>query len=52
MFDKSFIPAQRTGDEDDMAGAVLYLASKAGAYCNGSVVLMDGGRLGMLPATF
>jgi hypothetical protein len=31
---------------------VLYMASRAGAYLNGSVVVMDGGRLGVLPSTY
>lgn len=28
-----------------MAGTILYLASRAGAYLNGSVWLVDGGRV-------
>ncbi|RYP72667.1 hypothetical protein DL769_004409 [Monosporascus sp. CRB-8-3] len=43
---------ERTGDEQDMAGAILYLASRAGAYCNGTVIFSDGGRLGTFPSTF
>lgn len=39
------IPAERTGTEEDMAGTVLYLASRAGAFTNGSIVLLDGGKL-------
>jgi NAD(P)-dependent dehydrogenase (short-subunit alcohol dehydrogenase family) len=50
--DSSVIPAGRTGDEEDVAGAVLYMTSRAGAYLNGSVVLVDGGRLGVLPSTY
>ncbi|KAM7195209.1 NAD(P)-binding protein [Naviculisporaceae sp. PSN 640] len=46
--DKSQIPLGRMGDGQDMAGQVLYLASRAGAYCNGNVILVDGGRLGLM----
>ncbi|KAJ5022362.1 hypothetical protein PSV08DRAFT_220835 [Bipolaris maydis] len=46
--DKNVIPAERTGCEQDIAGAVLWMAGLAGAYLNGSVVVVDGGRLGML----
>jgi hypothetical protein len=30
--DKAVVPAGRTGDDADMAGQILYLASRAGAY--------------------
>lgn len=50
--DEKVIPAGRVGNEEDVAGAVLYLASRAGAYLNGSVLVVDGGRLGMLPSTY
>ncbi len=49
---KSFVPEERPGDAEDMAGAILYLVSRAGAYVNGNVLLSDGGRLGGLPATY
>ncbi len=48
----SQIPAQRWGDEEDMAGVILFLASRAGAYCNGNVLLTDGGRLSVMPSTY
>jgi NAD(P)-dependent dehydrogenase (short-subunit alcohol dehydrogenase family) len=50
--DEKVIPAGRTGTDEDIAGAILYMASKAGAYLNGSVMVVDGGRLGMLPSTY
>ncbi|OAL51327.1 NAD(P)-binding protein [Pyrenochaeta sp. DS3sAY3a] len=51
-FAKEIVPAERPGKEEDIAGAILYLASKAGAYVNGSVLVVDGGRLAMLPSTY
>ncbi|KAI0198531.1 short chain dehydrogenase [Astrocystis sublimbata] len=49
---KSKIPLERVGDEKDMGGAILCLASRAGGYCNGTVVVTDGGRLTTFPSTF
>lgn len=46
------VPLARAGDQSDMSGVMLYLASRAGAYCNGSVIVSDGGRLGNFPSTF
>ncbi|SLM36639.1 short chain dehydrogenase reductase [Lasallia pustulata] len=46
------IPAKRAGREEDMAGVVLFLCSKAGAYLDGNVVVSDGGRLGVVPSTY
>jgi len=50
--DKENSPAERTGSEEDFAGVVLFLASKAGAYINGETILTDGGRISQLPATY
>ncbi|KAI2465947.1 NAD(P)-binding protein [Annulohypoxylon bovei var. microspora] len=50
--DKKFIPEQRLGDPEDMAGAILFLVSRAGAYLNGNVLLTDGGRMGIVPSTY
>ncbi|KAK4219804.1 NAD(P)-binding protein [Rhypophila decipiens] len=46
--DKTKVPLGRMGDGLDMAGQILYLASRAGAYCNGNTILVDGGRLGTM----
>ncbi|MEO8056773.1 MAG: SDR family oxidoreductase [Burkholderiales bacterium] len=37
------IPAGRIGRDDDMAGAAIYLASRAGDYVMGSTLVVDGG---------
>jgi NAD(P)-dependent dehydrogenase (short-subunit alcohol dehydrogenase family) len=49
---QSSIPLQRSGTTEDMAGAILYLTSRAGAYLNGNVIVTDGGRLSVVPATY
>ena len=46
------IPHGTKGHPEDMAGAVLYMVSRAGAYLNGAVNITDGGRLAVHPATF
>jgi 2-dehydro-3-deoxy-D-gluconate 5-dehydrogenase len=40
------IPAGRWGDPADLAGAVVYLASPASDYVNGTILSVDGGWLG------
>ena len=37
------IPAKRIGVDDDMAGAAIYLASRAGDYVLGTTLTVDGG---------
>jgi NAD(P)-dependent dehydrogenase (short-subunit alcohol dehydrogenase family) len=37
-------PLGRIGRPDDMAGVVVYLSSRAGAYVTGAVIPVDGGR--------
>ena len=37
------IPANRIGTEEDMAGAAIYLASRAGDYVVGATIVVDGG---------
>jgi NAD(P)-dependent dehydrogenase (short-subunit alcohol dehydrogenase family) len=36
-------PARRIGTDEDMAGAAIFLASRAGDYVIGSTVTVDGG---------
>lgn len=45
-------PAERTGSEEDIAGTILFMASRAGAYLNGECLVSDGGRLSQLPAAY
>ncbi|MEE4238090.1 MAG: SDR family oxidoreductase [Anderseniella sp.] len=39
------IPAGRFADPSEIAGAAVFLASDAAAYCHGSVITVDGGWL-------
>ena len=38
------VPLGRIGRPDDIAGATLYLCSRAGAYVTGAIVPIDGGQ--------
>ncbi len=40
------IPAARWGDPEDIAGAAVYLSSKAADYVNGHLLVVDGGWMG------
>lgn len=37
------IPAERWGNPEDMAGAIIFLASPASDYINGTILTVDGG---------
>lgn len=52
VFSRSFIPMERAKSKEDIAGALLYLASRAGAYMNGSIMLVGCGKIAILPATY
>lgn len=42
----------RLGNIEDISGIILWLASKAGGWLTGNVVVTDGGRLSLQPATY
>jgi NAD(P)-dependent dehydrogenase (short-subunit alcohol dehydrogenase family) len=52
ILDSVNFPAGRFGEEKDMAGVILFLASAAGAYVNGNVMLVDGGSISTIPSTY
>lgn len=45
----TYIPLERAGNESDIAGLILFLASKAGAYISGAEMVTDGGMLSVPP---
>jgi len=40
------IPAGRWGSPEDFKGSSVYLASRAGAYVSGHILVVDGGWMG------
>ena len=46
------IPAGRFGTDEDMAGTLLYLASRAGAFTDGCTIVLDGGRVKIAPSAY
>lgn len=42
----SRIPAGRWGNPEDFKGPIVFLASEASSYMNGSIILVDGGWMG------
>jgi len=51
-FPASLVSETRAGTVEDMAGATLFLCSRAGAYINGMILLSDGGRVGIVNGTY
>lgn len=43
------MPMHRIGEPQDIAGAVIYLASQAGSHVTGQTILVDGGRSSLSP---
>lgn len=52
VFKIETLPASKPGQYEDMAGTILYLVGRSGAYVNGNVSVVDGGRLSVMPATY
>ncbi|EPS42664.1 hypothetical protein H072_3447 [Dactylellina haptotyla CBS 200.50] len=46
------LPATRTGTAEDIAGPVLFLASRAGSFVNGCLLVVDGGMVSVRPASY
>lgn len=46
------IPQGRMGNINDMAGLLLFMVGKGGAYMNGVSQLTDGGRAAVFPSTY
>jgi NAD(P)-dependent dehydrogenase (short-subunit alcohol dehydrogenase family) len=45
---QTYIPAGRPGTPEDVQGVCIFLASRAGAYVNGSTIALDGGYVAAL----
>ncbi|WP_116473904.1 SDR family NAD(P)-dependent oxidoreductase [Zobellella maritima] len=45
-------PVGRTGEPEDIGGAVVFLASEASAFITGQIMVVDGGRTAKLPLPF
>ena len=44
----TYIPLGRPGEAEDVVGAAVFLASRAGAYVNGTTIPLDGGYIAAL----
>ncbi|PQA86617.1 SDR family oxidoreductase [Hyphococcus luteus] len=45
---ETYVPLGRPGEPEDVEGLVVFLASRAGAYVNGSTIPLDGGYIAAL----
>jgi NAD(P)-dependent dehydrogenase (short-subunit alcohol dehydrogenase family) len=44
----TYVPLGRPGSAEDVEGAIVFLASRAGAYVNGTTIPLDGGYIAAL----
>jgi NAD(P)-dependent dehydrogenase (short-subunit alcohol dehydrogenase family) len=51
-FPVNTLPAGKPGQYEDIAAAIIYLIGKSGAYINGNVQVIDGGRLSVMPGMY
>ena len=42
---RASVPLARLGTPADVAGACIFLASRAGAFLNGATIALDGGNM-------
>lgn len=52
VFGTGQVPQGRMGSFGDVAGLILFLVGRGGAYVNGTVQVTDGGRMGVFPGTY
>jgi NAD(P)-dependent dehydrogenase (short-subunit alcohol dehydrogenase family) len=45
---ETYVPVNRAGTAEDVQGVCIFLASRAGAYVNGSTIALDGGYIAAL----
>ncbi len=45
---ETYVPLRRPGSPEDIEGLVVFLASRAGAYVNGTTIPLDGGYIAAL----
>ena len=45
---ETYVPINRAGTAEDVQGLCIFLASRAGAYVNGSTIALDGGYIAAL----
>ena len=45
----SYTPMKRAGRVQEMEATILYMAGQGGAFLNGSIQVIDGGRVGLIP---
>jgi NAD(P)-dependent dehydrogenase (short-subunit alcohol dehydrogenase family) len=48
----NMVPAHRPGHLDEFAATILYMVGQGGGYLNGSVQVVDGGRLSVMSSAY